>query len=215
MTEEEKQQLAKAGELAEQVKVLTQNLTNVVEEVKTQREKIQAKDAEIEVLKTKVKPDAKVESPEDVEAIVRRVNGERDEKTASENKTSAEQKFLARHKEFSADNDPGGIKLAAWKAKLGRFKQQGLVKEEDFISVFEEAYVLVIPPQERTIVAPYSSESPLSPNAPESKVKSELSDRERKLLTVLGPTWNEERLLKVKTSRGAGFVEQLMTHSNI
>lgn len=211
MTEEEQKALL------EEVKALKASLANVVEEVKTERKTKQDAQAESEALKLKIK---EVEDKQkagatgdDVEAKVRAILNEDAKKSADSARVVAEQKWKANHTEFSETNDPGGVKFAAIKGKLSRLSDQGLSSENDFIGLFEDAYVLV--KKERNIDShdynPYAASNSSNGGAPKETNANNLSAKEEKLMKMEG--WDKEKYLKMKAKRPS-FVESLLQYVN-
>ena len=211
MTEEEQKALL------EEVKTLKVSLANVVEEVKAERKTKQDAQAESEVLKLKIKEiDDKTKvgaTGDDVEAKVRAILNEDAKKSADSARVVAEQKWKANHTEFSETNDPGGVKFAAIKGKLSRLSDQGLSSENDFIGLFEDAYVLV--KKERNIDShdynPYAASGSSNGATPKTTDPNNLSAKEEKLMKMEG--WDKEKYLKMKAKRPS-FVDSLLQYVN-
>lgn len=219
--EEEKVVLSKAEheDLVKKLADESQAKTNLVEEIKTLREKKQISEAEAEELKKKL--EEKVETPgeageltaDKIAEIASRATQEilskNSEVTVAGNKESALTKFKEKYKEFHPENDEGGIKMASLERKLERFNTTGLSSETDFLSVFEDAYNLIGKP-----VAPVEPGAPIPTDpssdgtVPASVEASNLTPKELKIIddTFAG---DKEAYLKIKAKR-PDYVEKLV-----
>lgn len=185
----------------------TQKLSNAGQELASNRKDKQEIEAERDSLKIKLaeaEEKAREGNPTGglTEADVRKILGEQDEKTAVQNRESAEARFKAAHKEFAADADPSGVKFSAVKGKLARFNLSGLKTVEEFTSVYEEAYTLVNPARaadDEGSYSPYAESPSDTGNSPREIDTDNLSPKEKKLIARLG--WDKERYLKQKKAR--------------
>lgn len=180
---------------------------NMTEELKELRQKKQEAEAERDLLKAKGQAPAN----DDVESKVRKVLDEERTKTVGEIRKSAEEKFRSANKEFHPDNDPGGVKWAAFEKKLARINTAGLVKEEDFLAAYDDALlILTRKPAEPTVVQnPYASTPSGTGGSPRTTDPNNLSTKEHKLLKQMG--WTEEQYLKHKKSRPS-YVAKLLEY---
>lgn len=188
----------------------------LVEELKTERKAKQ----DAETAAAKAIADAAVVSPatppadatpEDPAKVVERILAERDAASAVVVRENAEAKFKAAHKEFASDNDPAGIKFAAFKTVLARLNTSGLTTDEQFQAVFNDALTLMnrqVAPEER-IITPYA-DTPSDGGTPGHTDPNGTSAKEKKLYEGLG--WTEEKYLKMKKSRPA-YVEEMLSYA--
>jgi len=199
--------------LLEKVSTLEKNFSGIVEELKTERKTKQEAQAELEALKLvkKAEGEKTAVTGEDVEAKIRAVLNENAKVKADSERVTAELKFKETHTEFSEANDPGGIKFATIKEKLNRLSDQGLATENDFIGLYDDAYLLV--KKERNVDTqqynPYASSSSNSGASPKQVDTSGLSAKEEKLMKMEG--WDKEKFLKMKLKRPA-FMDSLLEH---
>lgn len=210
-------------EMVEKLAHNVQATTNLVGEVKELREKNQLSAAETEDLRKQLtaRVAGEGDGPIDPARITelaaqetRKILSERDNETAKENRKSAFDAFVAKHKEFHPDNDEGGIKLASLEGKLSRFNLTGLKSQSDFMSAFEDARNLTVgytaPRDERG-----TDPNPLPPNGGGSpsieSVDNTLSSKEQQIVdqTFGG---DKERYLKIKTKR-PDYVATLLQYS--
>ncbi len=218
---EDKVVLSKAEheELVLKLEKESQDKTNLVEEIKTLREKKQISEAEAEELKKKL--EGREETPIENETLTadkiaeiaskatQEVLAKNSEVTVAGNKELALTKFKKRYKEFHTDNDAGGIKMSALERKLDIFNMNALKSEEEFLSVFEDAYSLM--GGNKTTVNP-EIQIPTDPSSdgsnPQSVETVELSSKELKIIedTFGG---NKEIYLEQKAKR-PDYVEKLI-----
>lgn len=193
-----------------------QKLSNAGQELASNRTVKQQLEAERDALKVKLQ-EAEDRArgtggqPTDTEAVVRRVLAENDTKAASQNRETAEARFISSHKEFASDADPGGVKFSAVKGKLARFNTDGLKTVEDFMGVYEEAYLLVNPARaaEGGEYAPYADSPHDTGRGPKETDTQVLAVKEKKLVERMG--WTKEQYLSQKTKRPT-YVKQLLEH---
>lgn len=213
MNENDKKKVEIDEEVYEKLKGLPEVVTNLVEELKTERKaKQDAQDAVAKALADKTEP---VVTPsgdqKDPAELVREILAERDKGTAKAARDAAESKFKNAHKEFHPENDPGGIKYAAFERTLAKLNVAGLSSEQDFTAVFNDAFTLMNPQaasQER-IITPYA-DTPTDTGTPRTEDPNGLTPKEKKLIQSLG--WADEKYLKLKKSRPA-YVEQMLTYA--
>ena len=199
----------------DELSALPDVVKNLVEEIKVERTAKQtaeaARDAAILAAKP-VDPAPVVENtPEDAETVIRRVLAEQDQEKAKTARETAEQKFKEANKDFHPDNDPAGLKYAAFQRTLAKLNASGAKTEEDFAGLYNDALTLMNrpAPQEQTIT-PYA-DSPTNQNgAPQASNQNGLSIKEKKIIDGLG--WSEDKYLKLKKSRPA-YVDQLLAQA--
>ena len=182
---------------------------NLVEELKVERTAKQTAEAERDAAKVAIPPvqpapDAK---PEDAETVVRRILAEGQNAAAATAREKAEQRFKASHPEFSADNDAGGLKFAAFKSTLAKLNDSSAKSEEDFGALYDDALVLMNrPAPQEQVYTPYA-DTPSQSGAPRVSDQNGLSLKEKKIIQGLG--WTEEKYLGLKKSR-PNYVAQLI-----
>lgn len=185
----------KEKELVEKVATLTQDKENLVNEIKELRGK-KAPEIDEAVIETKAKE------------IVERVLNEKTNEKSGEAKTIAEEKFKNKFKEFKPENDPGGIKYAAFQKTLARMNLSGLKTTEEFLETFEDAYLVL---NKKSIKeGTYSNQSDfnheLGGNIKEVDA-DDLSPKELKLIKQQGI--DKAAYLKMKEKRPA-YVRELL-----
>lgn len=185
------------------------NATNELVEGRKTRAELEG---ERDGLKLKLDEALKPKTPDgqpSMEEIAKGVLQEEKKKTAAGNLTAAEQAFIQAHKEYSPDNDPGGIKFAAVKAELAGFNLTGYVEKEDFYKAYEKAFMLANPGKqpEKHTVTPYSATPPISGSGPKEGDENNLSSQEKDIVTRLG--WTTEKYLEQKAKR-PHYVESLL-----
>lgn len=182
--------------------------TSTITELQNLRTKKQETDAELTLLKSKLPDDS---SQGNVEEKVKKVLEEKEVEKLAGLRVSTEQKFKEIHSEFHPDNDSGGIKYAAFQAKLARMNLVGLKTEEEMWEVYNDAMVILN--KGKTDVQsdfnPYAATSKNSAGEPKGGVNNKLASNELKLIAQLG--WTEERYLKVKKSQ-PHYVATMLTH---
>lgn len=189
-----------------------EDIKSVVGELTSDRAKRQQLEAERDILKIELdKLKASGKKEETVEETVTRILSKELEKTVEQNRISAEEKFKNANKEFHPENDPGGLKFAAFKKKLEIFNLNGLKTEEQFSEVFNNA--LIIMNRKESSGDDYTPQIENRDNESIIKQvnKSQLTPKEVKLIKELG--WTEERYLKQKASRPK-YVENLLAHKS-
>lgn len=147
-----------------------------------------------------------------VEDVVRAVLSERDQKDADRNRATAEATFRAAHSEFHPDNDPGGLKFDAIKAKLSRFSFGDMMEVSDFLSVYEDAFTLVNPKRAdagTTTYAPYASTVSHPSTTSRETETTGLGSKETKLIERMG--WTAEQFQKQMQVRPT-YVKSLLLH---
>lgn len=203
--------------LQETVAKLQSDFKNVVGEVTQMRKDKSTLEAERDALALKLKEaqegGASGDKP-DVAAEIQKAFQAKEAEQAKLNRASAEAKFKNANKEFSEDNDPGGIKFAALTAKLGLFALGSLKTEEEFKQVYESAYTLLNParkPMNGTDYNIYANTPPAGGGAPKESHDNQLSAQERKIIERLG--WTAEKYLKIKASRPQ-YVKELLEYAD-
>lgn len=190
-------------------------VSGLVEEVKGEKQKRQeAEKATADALAKAQEALNKAEGTPPADSVdpaeaVRKAFEARDLEDAKKARESAEAKFKNSHREFHPDNDPGGLKYAAFERELGGLNLTGLKTEADFEGVFGKALKLMgktDKPEEQTLT-PYDSDPDNSGGAPRNQNPNTVSAKEKKLYESLG--WTEERYLKQKKSRPE-FVADLL-----
>lgn len=211
--EDENVVLSKAEheELVKKLEKESQDKANLVEEIKELRKKKQITEAEAEELKKKIEESKNVNTdigeltPEKIAEIASKTTQEilnkNTEATIKSNKESALSKFKEKHKEFHNDNDEGGIKMSVLEKKLERFNTTNLKSEEDFLSIFEDAYALIGKSENSEIPENnIQTESPSGGSAPKEFQNTNLTPKE---IEIVNRTFNgdKERYLKIKAKR--------------
>lgn len=137
----------------------------------------------------------------DARAVVQEVLAERDKEDAATNRKAAEDAFKAANTDYSAANDPGGVKFTAIAEKFAKFNTSGVLKTEDFLKLYQDAAVLANPskPVIREVVTPYANNTPASGSGPRESDGKEVSARENEIITRLG--WTKEQFLAQKAKR--------------
>lgn len=176
------------------------------------RPKLREANETIELLKQQLqaavqKNDA---NPEDqkIEAVVQRFLGNKEQQDADRNRKQAFDQFINEHKEYSSDNDPGGVKKSALEREFGNFNLTGLVETTDFKARIEKADRLLRGSTIRETEngnEPNSS-GPSSTTAIEPENSTKLSPREKEVIERNG--WTEAQYLSLKTKM-PGYVESL------
>lgn len=138
----------------------------------------------------------------------------REKEEALKNKDKAMDSFVARHKEFHPDNDPGGIKKAALDRELKLLNQDGAVSVEEIAHVLEKARILAESGNNPQMVQVRIDPSiPRSNSDPKSQDGSKLTPQEARVLDQLNKLglseWTEERFLKLK-AKDPSFVERAL-----
>lgn len=143
--------------------------------------------------------------------VVARVLSQGEATRATNNRKTALDKFVTANKEFSPDNDPGGLKKAALERELSSLKTwETAVEVDDLLGVIGKANTYLrgqdTSRQTETTVQPFSSSSaPASP--PNVTGDGDLSPQEKKLLEQNG--MSKEDFLKLK-AKMPDFVEGLV-----
>lgn len=195
---------------------------NVVEELKTMRSEKAAEEEAKKALEEKIAELEKAGTPEDVELTPEKVRqmaseqaseilrqAEEDRKKVA--KDSVEQRFKETHNEFHPDNDPGGIKYAAFQRELSRFNL-GAMQVEEVQKAYEDAYRLMEGNNTRPESAnPDNPSEPVQPSTPPTADPNTLTIQEKNIVqeTFGGDT---ERYLKLK-AKDPDFVEDLLQHA--
>lgn len=218
MNEQEQAALKeKSAQMEAELKVKTDALTkaeadknSTVAELTSLRTAKQEVEAKLVIAESKLKPDDSSQGT--VEEQVEKALAAKDAKKIVELQGTAETKFKAAHSEFHPDNDPGGIKYAAFLKHKARINLTGLTTEDDILEAYDDAFLLMKKDEskvEGTNFNPYAHSSKNSSSEPKGSVNNKLSSKEARLIQDLG--WTEERYLKIKTSR-PHYVETMLSH---
>ncbi len=191
-----------------EAKALSDKESTVSELTKLRTAK-QEVEAELTLAKSKLTPDNSSQGT--VEEQVKKVLDGKEQEKLAELRVSTEQKFKASHTEFHPDNDAGGLKYAAFQEKLKRINLDGLKTEEEIMSAFDDALVIMNKgkSENNSQFNPYAATNKNSSGDPKGDINNKLANTESKLIAQLG--WTEERYLKVKKSQ-PHYVESMLSH---
>lgn len=184
-------------------------LSNVVGELKEDREKRRLLTEENDLLKKALEDATKAnvnpQLPDDiakvVEAAVEQKLSQRDASSAQSNRVAAVEKFVAENKAFHPENDVTGKLREALDNKLKQFNLNGLHTSEEFYTVIRDAASLLgvntTPQTSSEIPNPYAStpRSSITPNAADDK---DVSPLEKKLIERNGMSKESFLALKAK-----------------
>jgi len=200
-------------EVFDQLSALPNIVSGLVEELKTERKDKQTAQAERDAALVAAAQNPEVVTPpagqpEDPEVVVRRVLAEQAKGDAQAARDRATAKFKETHKEFHPDNDPGGLKYAAFERTLGKLNTSGAQTEEDHLALFGDALTLMNRPaaSEEQIITPYA-DTPTDGGTPTAANPNGLTPKEKRVIAGLG--WTEEKYLNMKKSRPA-YVKQMI-----
>lgn len=205
-------------DLKNRILELEKEKSGLVDEIKEDRQKRQAKDEEIsqlqEAIKSATEKNTQTADPGDIttqvkDAVLEILNVDKEEK-AKENKTKAFEKFVKEHKEFNEENDPTGKKREALQNKFNSFRHDGLIEINEFYSLIGDASKLLgVDTTPKTPVGevqnPYSS-TPSTATAPSIVDTKGISDLDKRLMEQNG--WSEEKFLGLK-EKNPTFVQSL------
>lgn len=198
---------AKEAELKKVIEDKEAALNGVVEELKNERKtKQQIADERDAALKA---GNGNQQGAPDVQAQIDEAFAKREQERISVLREETIKKFKETHKEFHPDNDPGGIKYAAFEQKLSRINTNGLTSSDEFLGAFDDALALLNRgggASHQPYNNPNASSSQYTPS-PKSADANGLSSKEQELIKSKG--WTEERYLKLKKSQPQ-FVESLL-----
>lgn len=202
-------------EIAKEVTELKEKLTNVVEELKKERQEKgmykELLDKAKETPESPKTPDAEVDK---IVNVVKEVLNQEKASKAKTNKQVAFERFITENKEFHPENDITGLKRKALEDKIARrFNTDGLSEVEDFEQVIREAHILLKNNDSsfevsKEVKNPYST-TPVSKTTPTVKDDKNLSVKEKKLIEQGSITL--EKLLKLKETRPE-FLEGLLEY---
>lgn len=208
-------------ELKSKIATLESEKTNLVGELKEDRQKRQTLQEQIAELQgaveeaTRVRASAQPNGDIEVlvtEAVTKALKTSEASK-AKENKETAFEKFVREHKEFSPENDVTGSRREALEAEFNTFNTANVSKLEDFEALIGKAHKLLggdtTPATSGVRTQPYSS-IPSSPYMPRTVVSDGISDREAKLIEMNG--WTKERYIKLKEKMPENYIENLLKH---
>jgi uncharacterized protein (DUF3084 family) len=181
----------------EKYKLLETNMNNVVEELKNTRKTKQEIEAERDALKAK----AGQNDPTDVDVKIQEALAQKEAREIESIKNNSIRKFKETHKEFHPDNDPAGVKYAAFEQRLARINLNGLTTEEQFMEAFDDAFIILNKGTQQT---PQTRQNPYASTtqhtaSPKTTNDSGLTAQEETLIKKMG--WDEARYLKIKKSR--------------
>lgn len=199
---------AKITELENAKNALTGELTE-------QKPKIREAQEQIELLKGQLAAAVQKnnETPEEqkILSVVEKALAQRDQGDAEKNRKTAFDKFVAANKEYSPDNDPGGLKRSALERELATLKTwETAVEVDDLVGVIGKANTylrgLDTSRQTNNTVQPYSSTT-VSPSLIVQDPDADLSEQEKKLLAQNG--MSKEKFLALK-AKMPDFIETLL-----
>lgn len=184
-------------------------------ELTDNRPKLREASEQIELLKTQLhaateKNNANPEETKIAE-VVARVLSQGEATRATNNRKTALDKFVSANKEFSPDNDPGGLKKAALERELANIKTwETAVEVDDLVGVIGKANTYLrgqdTSRQTETTVQPFSSSS-ASASQPVVIGDGDLSPQEKILIDR--NDWTKERFLELK-AKMPDFIEGLV-----
>lgn len=181
-------------------------VNNLVEELKLERKAKQ--DA---ITAAAIAPVIPADAPAaSVEETVRKLLAEQAAGTVKEERSSAEATFRNTHKEFHPDNDPGGLKWAAFEKSLAEVNLSGASSKDAFVSKFETALLIMNKGKsssDATVITPYADTPVDSGGNPIVVNSNGLTAKELRIVKNLG--WTEERYVKLKKSNPA-YVESII-----
>lgn len=182
-------------ELIEQNAQKEQAIANLTEELKELRKKKQ--EAEERANK---QPDQIPTSDLDVGKKIEEALEARKAVEIETAKTDALEEFKSKFKEFSDDNDPGGIKFTAFQKELSKFSLDGLTTKEKILNRYKDAYDFMNrkKAEDDEPITPDPS-IPNTPNEPNANDTVELSPNEDAVLKRMG--WTKEKYLKLKAKQ--------------
>jgi hypothetical protein len=190
---------------------VVQNLVNELKDERTLKQTAEAKATALEAkLNAPVVVPPVIEAPiaEDPTKVFERLMAQKEQEVADVARQTAEAKFKDAHKEFHPENDPGGLKYAAFEKTLARLNTTGLKTEAEFLSVHNDALRLMTQPApQETTFAPYADTPSNGGGSPHQTDVNGLSPQEKKLIASVG--WTEERYLKLKKQR-PDYVKQVL-----
>lgn len=193
-------------------------VNNLVAEIQQERKAKQTAEAERDALivEKNTKPPADVTpqqaTPEDPTVIVERLLAKKDQEAAKAAREAAEAKFRETNKDFHPDNDPGGLKFAAFQRVLAKLNDSGARTVEDFSALYDDALALMNrqSPVKEVTYTPYAH-TPSESGSPHQQDPNGLSAKEKRIIQGIG--WTEERYLKIKKSRPE-YIKKLLASSN-
>lgn len=143
-----------------------------------------------------------------IEDVVRKLLGNKEQQDADKNRKAAFDQFISEHKEYSSDNDPGGVKKSALEKEFNNFNLSGLLETADFKARIEKADRLLRGSTSRETEQESNSNSsgPSSTTAIEPDNSTKLTPREKEVVDRNG--WTEEEYLRLK-AKMPGYVESL------
>lgn len=199
------------NEIIESQAILTQDKSNLVNEIKDLREKKQLTDDEKVELTNKVTKleegittETKVEVDEvktTAEQIVNQIFAKKDAESREEAMQKAMKNFVQSNPQFSSENDEAGLKKSAFEKKLNTFNMESCKSQEDFLSIFKDANRLLggteTKVEEQNNIIHQSTDSYVKPK--ETDVH-ELSTIELKVINQF-MEGDKDRYIKIKSKR--------------
>jgi len=196
---------------------LLQTKDNLVNEIKDIRSKKQLTEQEKEELVSKLKAledaggnpgDKDVDLLKKVEELLNK----KEQQSREKNKDKAMNRFMVKHPEFSPSNDEAGLKKSAFDRKLSMFNIGNLEDEDDFLSVYEDAYRLL---GHNEIDIDNSHEvinNPFSPKTPRDEDPDKLSPLEIDYIKKY-MAGNEKRYRELKVKNPKAIARLLASES--
>jgi len=205
----EAEDAAKAKEEADKGKNDSETVANLVEELKKERAAKQEAQGERDATAARLKALEDTDKDKntdhnlnDVSSKVEEVLQKKEIERLEKLRVKVEKDFKNKNKDFSEDNDPGGLKYAAFKRKLDRINLSALTSEEDINEAFEDTLVVfnkAKKPAEDSYNNPYAATVADGSGDVKDKGPENLSVPETKLIKSLG--WTEERFAKIKKAQ--------------
>lgn len=200
--------------VAEKTK-LSQDKNQLVSEIKEIRKdkslsEEQVKDlvSKIEELKANKESNPNLDVEELAKKTVQEFYDKREAETREGAKQTAMSKFLSDNPEFSPENDEAGLKKAAFESKLSRFNLSEITKEEDFLSVYNDALNLIGVKKE---VNESGTSIDVQPNSNPKPAEAKIDSLTSKELKVIEESMggDKEKFLKMKVKH-PDFIADLM-----
>ena len=213
MTPEEELEKVKAENAT-----LLQTKENLVSEIKDIRSKKQLTEKEKEELASKLEElEGTVDKTEpkdtDVFKKVEELLNKKEQQSREKNRDKAMNKFLAKHPEFSASNDEAGLRKSAFEKKLSMFNTGSLEDEDDFLSIYEDAYRLLGRDEKVINDSKEVINNPLTHKEPKKDDPMKLSPMEIDYINKhMGG--NEKRYKELKTKNPDAIRRLLASESN-
>lgn len=153
-------------------------------------------------------PPTKAPEASEISAVVEAAFAKREAEAAAQNREIAIKRFQAEHTEFSADNDPGSLKMSTLLAEFNSFNTSGARTVDDFMGFLSKAHRLVTPVTQApadTVVD--TTPTPTSKPTPKTVTPSKLTAKEREAAAQAG--WTEEKFIDFK-QKNPDLVRQML-----